>query len=379
MAPELHFNSSMIPGLDGLRAIAYLLVFFSHTRYLDVGWVGVHFFFVLSGFLITGILIDMKKAMVAKSYFIKFYGRRFLRIFPLYYFYLIAMTMITTWLMSVSYRPGYVELFGNQVKYALFYIYNFMMATIIRDPSFLMEHLWSLSVEEQFYIFWPLLFLFTPERHYKKLFAGLIVMGPIFRIGVLYIHNTGIFPSFTHSAPYAIHFLPFTYVDAFAFGAYISRYSIPKAKMQFCILLGLIPIAGFTAQYFATGDFGSISALGYPAPMPYVYQFIWGYSLLAYFFMLTIYVVVKHKLFMRFLEWTPLRYMGKISYGLYVYHLPIIWFAFEIRDLNIVADSAVQPIATMIAFITTLLVASISFYVLERPLLNLKDRFFPRQ
>jgi len=168
-------------------------------------------------------------------------------------------------------------------------------------------------------------------------------------------------------------------VDAFAFGAYISRYSIPKAKMQFCILLGLIPIAGFTAQYFATGDIGSISALGYPAPMPHAYQFIWGYSLLAYFFMLTIYVVVKHKLFMRFLEWTPLRYMGKISYGLYVYHLPIIWFAFEIRNLDIVKVDVVQPIATVIAFIATLLVASISFYVLERPLLNIKDRFFPRQ
>ena len=76
----------MIPGLDGLRGIAFLLVFALHTDYLQVGWVGVQFFFVLSGFLITGILLDMKKSLPPREYFFKFYGRRFLRIFPLYYF-----------------------------------------------------------------------------------------------------------------------------------------------------------------------------------------------------------------------------------------------------------------------------------------------------
>ncbi len=78
--------SLMIPGLDGLRAIAFLLVFALHTNYLQIGWVGVSLFFVLSGFLITGILLDMKKGLASRQYFLKFYGRRFLRIFPLYYF-----------------------------------------------------------------------------------------------------------------------------------------------------------------------------------------------------------------------------------------------------------------------------------------------------
>ena len=85
----------MIPGLDGLRAIAFILVFGIHTDYLGFGWTGVQLFFVLSGFLITGILLDMKADLPSKGYFVKFYGRRFLRIFPLYYFYLFAMWAVT--------------------------------------------------------------------------------------------------------------------------------------------------------------------------------------------------------------------------------------------------------------------------------------------
>src|SRR5688572_18344409 len=105
----------MIPGLDGLRAIAFLLVFAFQTDYLQFGWVGVSLFFVLSGFLITGILLDMKKTLATKEYFFKFYGRRFLRIFPLYYFYLILMTALALWLISISYRPLYMQIFLDQV------------------------------------------------------------------------------------------------------------------------------------------------------------------------------------------------------------------------------------------------------------------------
>jgi hypothetical protein len=71
----------MIPGLDGIRAIAFLLVFSLHTDYIYIGWVGVQLFFVLSGFLITNILLRMKDSLSAGDYFKKFYGRRFLLIF----------------------------------------------------------------------------------------------------------------------------------------------------------------------------------------------------------------------------------------------------------------------------------------------------------
>ncbi|HAV77436.1 MAG TPA: hypothetical protein DCX53_08785 [Anaerolineae bacterium] len=375
--PELHFNIPMIPGLDGLRAIAYLLVFFFHTHYLGIGWIGVQFFFVLSGFLITGILLHMKKSLPPREYFIKFYGRRFLRIFPLYYFYLFAIGVLTAYLISIAYRPGYMKAFGDQVQYALLYVYNFIFATVLHEPSFFLEHFWSLSVEEQFYIFWPLLLLFIPEKYQKKLFLIFILLGPIFRLTFYFIHISGEFRILRPILTEALYPLPFTHIDAFAFGAYISRYSIPKAKEQFYILLGLIPAIGFATQYLATGEFGSFSALGYPLLMPEGFQFIWGYLLLNYFFAITIQLVARHGMFNRFLEWSPMQYMGRISYGLYVYHQPIVWFAFRIQDLGI-QENIVKPLATLISFLATLLIASISYYVMEKPILNLKDRYFSR-
>ena len=110
----------MIPGLDGLRGIAFLLVFALHTDYLQVGWVGVQLFFVLSGFLITGILLDMKKSLPPREYFSKFYGRRFLRIFPLYYFYLLLMTGVVFWLIAIAYRPNYMKLFLERDSVCVF-------------------------------------------------------------------------------------------------------------------------------------------------------------------------------------------------------------------------------------------------------------------
>ena len=148
----------MIPGLDGVRAIAFLLVFTLHTDYLYIGWVGVQLFFVLSGFLITDILLRMKEKFGAGDYFKKFYGRRFLRIFPLYYLYLLIIFIVTVIVIQYDYRVTYMERTQDHLPYALTYIYNFFNASSAYDgESWLIGHLWSLSVEEQFYLFWPLL------------------------------------------------------------------------------------------------------------------------------------------------------------------------------------------------------------------------------
>jgi peptidoglycan/LPS O-acetylase OafA/YrhL len=366
----------MIPGLNGLRAIAFLLVFFFHTHYLDVGWIGVQLFFVLSGFLITGILLDMKDTLPKMQYFKNFYGRRALRIFPLYYFYLVIMFVLATWLISIDYRPGWMDLFIKQVKYAVFYIYNFHSATIFHEYNHFLTHFWSLSVEEQFYIFWPLLIFLTPEKWRKAVFISLIAMAPILRLGVLFIHNTGEIRMLIGSPAEAIYTLPISHIDSFAFGAYISRYPLSNAKQQFFILLGAIPAIGYATQYIASGGPGMWSALGFPHHMDKAYQFIWGYSLLNYFFAVLIYIIVKYGIFIRLLEWKPLEYMGRISYGLYIFHLPIFWFALDIGDLGVNADW-VNPLATTIAFFGSLLIASISYHVIEKPVLHLKDHFFP--
>ena len=367
--------SLMISGLDGLRAIAFLLVFALHTGYLQVGWVGVSLFYVLSGFLITGIMLDMKKLLVSKEYFYKFYGRRFLRIFPLYYVYLLLVVVVCTWLISMRFRPRYMQTTLDQIGYAVVYVYDFFWATAAFEHSNFLDHFWSLSVEEQFYILWPFLILRVPDKSLKRLFLGFIVMGPVFRLGFYFIHALGIFSFLADSPAQAVYPLPLSHMDAFALGAYISCFQIPKAKQQFLILLLLVPLTGFTSQYLATGEIGEFSAFGYPLLLPNSYQFIWGYSLINYLFAVLIYGVAREGWLVGFLEVRPLRYLGRISYGLYVYHFPIVWFSARIADLGI-KPPLLQPLTALLALAATILVASLSFFLLERPALNLKDRFF---
>jgi peptidoglycan/LPS O-acetylase OafA/YrhL len=366
----------MIPGLDGLRAIAFLLVFLIHTNFVIVGWTGVLLFFVLSGFLITGILIEMKENLPVKAYFIKFYGRRFLRIFPLYYFYLLLILGLAYLLYTLSYRPNRMVDYFQQMPYALTYVYNFFSASKWYKDSVFINHFWSLSVEEQFYIFWPLLIFITPKTAYRKLFLACIIAGPVFRLGLSYIFNHHLFSFLGPNPATGIYSLPFSHIDAFGFGAYISQYRIPKARTQFWALLVALPIVGFTTQYLATGSIGFLSGLGFPYPIANGYKHIWGYSFLNYFFAVTIYAVAREGLFNRFLELAWMKYLGKISYGLYVYHFVLVYFAGRITDFLPFSYEQNIMISSIPAFAGTLLLASLSYKYLEKPFLSLKDKYF---
>jgi len=366
----------MIPGLDGLRAIAFILVFLIHTNFILVGWAGVLLFFVLSGFLITGILINMKEELPTKVFFIKFYGRRFLRIFPLYYFYLILMLALAYGLYFISYRPNRMLEYFQQVPYALLYIYDFFCASAWYKDSIFINHFWSLSVEEQFYIFWPLLILITPKTAYKKLFIASILAGPILRLGLSYLYDHHTFSFLGSSAATGIYSLPFSHIDAFGFGAFISQYRLPKARLQFWILLVAVPIIGYASEYLSTGSFGFISGFGFEFPLANGFKQIWGYSLLNYFFAVTIYAVAREGLFNRFLELGWLKYLGKISYGLYVYHFIVIYFAGRMNDFVPLTYEQNQVISAIPAFAITVLISALSFKYIERPILNLKDKYF---
>ena len=370
----------MIPGLDGLRAIAFLMIFGFHTDYLPFGWMGVQLFFVVSGFLITGILLRMKEKLPAKEYFLKFYGRRFFRIFPLYYFYLLLVVIVAVWFISISYKTKAMHAVLNQIWYAVLYIYNFYSAHQSFQSSPFLDHLWSLSVEEQFYIFWPLLIFLVNEKSLKKLFVAGIIAGPLFRFAMFLVYQSGYITSLRDPVSLAIYPLPFSHVDAFAFGAYISRFSIPNARKQLAYLSLAVPLLGFAAQFAANGKFEAFLTLGYQDLMSYAYQYIWGYTLLNYWFVVIIYCVVHEKMFVRFLDWPPFQYLGKISYGLYIYHFaivyffPVNWFVSGVRGLGI--SEQFDPLFILIAsFVGTVAIASLSYYVLEKPFLKLKERF----
>lgn len=372
----------MIPGLDGLRAIAFLLVFACHTDYLLVGWTGVLLFFVLSGFLITGILNKMKTRFTGRDFFFKFYGRRFLRIFPLYYLYLFLMIGIAALLLWAGYRMNYMNEFYRQAPYAFTYLYNFFYASSTFTPHKFLDHFWSLSVEEQFYIFWPLLIYLTPDRWQKRLFLAVIVLTPFFRLATVYALRSGLFPFFTSDIPLGLYPLPWTHIDAFAMGAYISRYEIPRPNLQLVLLLILVPLAGFASQYISSGTLTpsgtlmDLTSLGYTFPIANAFKHIWGYSLLNYLFAVLIYCVARQGLFASALEWKPLVYLGKISYGMYVYHFSMTWFAARIRDVAPISEDLAKPLTALIAFVLTFVLASLSYRFIENPILGLKDRYF---
>lgn len=362
-----------IKGLDGLRAVAFLLVFFFHAHFGYFGWVGVQLFFVLSGFLITGILLDMKRDLPSVGYFVKFYGRRFLRIFPLYYLYLFLIAQLANYLFEHKIRRAYIGMFWDQFPYALVYAYNFFMATskFVLTSQFV-THLWSLAVEEQFYILWPLVVFLTPVKHLKKVFIAAIGLAPLFRLGVLLFYQGASF-EILGDANTAVYALPFSHLDAFACGALINLgIVIPQARKQFLALLVAFPLLGMLTDYLSTGLWNYNNGFGLPLLMPNAYKPVWGYSILNYLFMLLIYGVAHEGWFVRLLEHPWMRYLGRISYGLYVYHYILLWLTTEV----IFPDMQPLP-GAIIALPLTVLTASLSFRFFEKPITDLKDRWFP--
>ncbi|MBL8076935.1 MAG: acyltransferase [Anaerolineales bacterium] len=367
----------MIAGLDGLRAVAFLIVFFFHTRNLPFGWLGVQLFFVLSGFLITDILLRMKEKLPRREFFIKFYGRRFLRIFPLYYFYLLLIAVfififpaLKLNLLNAEIGKGYL----NQVWVAALYVYDFFHASVFFERSRFFTHLWSLSVEEQFYLLWPLLIFLTPRDKFKQLCFTAIGLGFIFRLIITLVYRTQALPFLSNDPQQAVNVLPFSHLDAFAFGAYISRFEIPRPRLQLLVLSIAIPAIGLLTDYASKGTI--TFAFGYDLPMTGYYKEVWAYTLLNYLFAVLIYCVARTNLFTQILDSAPLRYLGKISYGLYVYHYGMIALVAAIFKKYGLGYSMRSPQMFLAAMSATLLIATVSFYLLEKPIIDLKDKLF---
>jgi peptidoglycan/LPS O-acetylase OafA/YrhL len=190
MKPSNHLVSAQavqghIREIDGLRGIAIALVMVHHfwpgTRWAELahlGWIGVDLFFVISGFLITGILLDTREE---PAYFRNFYARRALRIFPLYYLFLTAAFVIIPLAEAGPYlQTAFLRESGSPWWYYL-YGGNLREAITGTEPAYILAPLWSLSIEEQFYITFPVVVFLLPPRTLRFLLLALIVVAPIFR------------------------------------------------------------------------------------------------------------------------------------------------------------------------------------------------------
>ncbi|MBS1797081.1 MAG: acyltransferase [Acidobacteria bacterium] len=168
-------NNNRIPSLDGLRAISILLVMTSHWSYAhgfaslaNLGDLGVRVFFVISGFLITGLLLRELEAG-GRIDLLKFYFRRTLRIFPAYYFFLLVFAGLAA--------AGRLLISFKQFLPALTYTSNYFF-----PGAWELDHAWSLAVEEQFYLIYPGILAFCGRRRTLRLLAGVLVAAPFVRL-----------------------------------------------------------------------------------------------------------------------------------------------------------------------------------------------------
>ena len=344
--------------MDGLRALAVLAVLLFHLQIRDfsLGWAGVTLFFVLSGFLITGILLDAKGD---PHYLRNFYMRRILRIFPIYYLTLLSVTIVA---LILDQEVG-------DLPYYMVYAQNYLLGITNFAPDFpiAFNHSWSLAVEEQFYLLWPLAVLWLSRRKLLILVSSLFVLGIASRAFLLVVfHNPDLMDTALPG-----QFEPLTAGAGLAVVVRlgVSDRAVARAGMSVAVVAGawltyLVHANGLEAYWHP--DVWATQ----PANLPTL-------SLLALSFVGVTAVAVSGNLVVTApLRLAPLRHIGKISYGLYMYHLPVfvavdklLWHAFP-------GEPGLVPQAQLVAkLVITYLVAVASWKLIESPILRLKDRF----
>jgi len=361
----------MVQGLNSFRFFAFFAVFLFHLDFFDFGYMGVHAFFVLSGFLLTPIIIKMKEHLPTKNYFLNFYGRRSLRIFPLYFFYLLLISIIAYVLLEhfnydVNDRLARTH---EQLIYALTYTYNFFAMSSSYEQTQTITHFWSLAVEEQFYLIWPLVIFLLHKTSIKNALLMIIISGPIIRflLAQLVLSDSGIGFGDLDIVVYTFTLSNF---DAFAIGGYFALYGKNVNNIKIFALFVSLVIIGLVTDYMAGIEF-NFRSFGYQAFMRDGYKYIWAFSLFSILFALILVNIRDKKFIPIIFENGIFAYLGKISYGLYVYHFPIVYFAtHELADIPFYIRA---PIILCI----TIAISALSFHFLEKRFLDKKDEWFP--
>jgi peptidoglycan/LPS O-acetylase OafA/YrhL len=335
-----------IPALDGLRAIAVFLVIFYHFGFSWVpGGRGVTAFFVLSGFLITWLLVneDEKTNSVSLS---GFYVRRVLRIFPAFYCY---------WALLIA-----LLLFKHQVipwphgLSSLFYLSNYYIA-LNGDPQNGFSHTWSLAIEEQFYLLWPLAFWFW-RRNLPRLTVHLVgIVGAVWLYRALLVFLLKVDQAYIYAAFE-------TRLDHLMVGCLLAvllkRGVLRSFWKAVCssVYLPLLTVALLAGSIF-------LGELSFDR-----YRDVVGFAVEPVLFAVLVVQLIRFCSAQpwKWIEWPVLRYLGRISYSLYLYQ--------QITLYPVRRVLAAQPVFLQlaVAIILTVIVASASYYLIEQPFLRLK-------
>ena len=356
-----------MPQLDSLRTFAVLLVMIGHffpedmwINFTPNGRIGVTLFFVLSGFLITQILIRSKisiskgKTTILRS-FKDFYIRRTLRIFPIYYLLLLILFLI-----------GFQNI-NPYIGWYLIYSSNFIFY-FLKTFDGQLAHTWTLAVEEQFYLIWPFIILLFSKRKLLALIVFFFIFGIVFRIICFKYTSNTFFFILTPSS-----------FDSFACGALLAYSRIYDVKLNInkYLLKGLV-IVNFIIL---------------------ILMFIFRKNFYSWVFLptiistLSLIVIAKASIgfngfLKKILENKILVYLGKISYGLYLYHVLVpllyIWLVeygsenqwrIPFIDVKIFQFYKNIYLQSFIYILITIIISSVSWFLIEKPINNLKNRF----
>jgi len=345
-------STSRIPSLDGLRAISIAMVLGGHAEvsqgfpetwskvwpYFVNGNLGVKCFFVLSGYLITSLLLK-EEARFGRISLADFYRRRVLRIFPVYYLYLVTVLVLDRF-TSLQVAPSAFVAAGT------------FTTPLWGEPHYVLFHTWSLSVEEQFYLLWPLVLCLTTGRARWQAAASVVTLVPILR---LMVHLFG--------PRKLIAYFSFTQGDALMFGCLLALYQ------QRPLLTGVaaLPRLNWRHRLGALAVIYSVWILshqGWLAPLTVLFGGTVQSAALAV--LIASYLTPDDSLGFRWLNTSWMRWVGTLSYSLYIWQQLFLypregsWMLIQQFPLNL---------------LVTLAVAALSYYTVESAFLRLKDRF----
>ena len=341
-----------VPQLDSLRALAVFLVINTHWLggFWSFGQHGVMIFFVLSGFLITYILLDVSENSHNKIKSIRqFVVRRALRIFPIYYLFILAF-----FIMGIPFmRQNFVWFFTYTSNIKYFLLGEF--------PEGLFSHLWSLAVEEQFYLFWPFLILFFRSKTLPYIISSLIIIGGLSRI-FFYSFGAQLFDStFSYT-------LTTSYSDTLGIGALLAYFYYFYSSKLKAINPNLIGVCSI----LLLGVYNGLSFFEFKLLTMFLMNTVFSFASSAVILFLI--SSPKTNYLNRLFSWSVFIFIGKISYGLYLYHKVIPWLiGYSCAKLG-VEEPAPLPLYWM-SLILLFTVAICSYYFIEAPINKHKSRF----
>ncbi|MEI7735320.1 MAG: acyltransferase [Ferruginibacter sp.] len=366
-------TNTKFDSLDALRFIAFIRIFLLHIpnsynlplfeKIKTGGEIGVDFFFVLSGFLITYLLAKEKYqsgTVDAK----RFMMRRIFRIWPLYY--------LGVSLAYANYYIGQHYGLGNHLGYNPNILFS---ATFTENIKMIMEDnfpngaplrvFWSLCVEEQFYILWIILFKFVPLKHILKVFGGLIITAWCYRILITpLLHNTMMTDTDLISK-----------LDYFCIGGALAicmvTYPSVTKKMQQLLNPQLqLPILCACFFFFFFVQVFPQVVMRNPIYFPTLSAIVFTVLIASMVLPGAVYHISNHSLLGKW---------GNMSYGLYVYHTPVILALLMVFKPVQGGNAWLYTIGfTLSAFIITLLISYASYYFFEKPFLNVRSKYFPK-